>query len=111
QDEVGARGAEVLMRRRAVLLAVPLVLVACGGSKKTVSTTSGLSAVEAAAVKTVQAGSSHVTLTASATTGGKKISLSGSGAFDSKNRRGTLHVDLSAGTLTAALDEVLVGTS
>ncbi|HLY95161.1 MAG TPA: DUF2092 domain-containing protein [Gaiellaceae bacterium] len=100
------------MRRFAlVLLAVPLVLVACGGSKKTVSTSSALSAVEAAAVKTVQAGSSHVSLTASAAASGQNISLTGNGAFDTKSRRGMMHVDLSAGTLTAALDEVLVGTS
>jgi Predicted periplasmic protein (DUF2092) len=99
------------MRRWAALLAVPLVLVACGGSKKSATETSARSAVEAAAIKTAQAGSEHVTLIASATAGGRKIALSGSGAFDTKNRHGTLHVDLSADTLTAALDEVLVGTS
>lgn len=95
-----------------VLMVVPLVLVACGGSKKpATSTTAALSAVEAAALKTVNAGSEHVTLTASATTSGQNISLTGSGAFDTKNRRGTMHVDLSAGSITAALDEVLVGTT
>ncbi|HVH51589.1 MAG TPA: hypothetical protein VM690_05555 [Gaiellaceae bacterium] len=92
------------------MLVLPLALVACGGSKKPASSSSALAAVEAAALKTVNAGSEHVTLTASATTGGRKIALSGNGAFDTKNRRGTMHVDLSADTLTAALDEVLVGT-
>jgi len=97
------------MRRWAALLAVPLVLAACGGSKKATSTSAALSAVEAASVKTVQAGSEHVTLTASASAGGQTIALSGSGAFDTNKRRGALHIDLSAGTLTAPLEEVLVG--
>ena len=98
--------------RRAVLLVgvVPLALVACGGSKRPASSTSALATLEAAAVKTVQAGSEHVSLEASANAGGQKIALSGSGAFDTKNRRGTLHVDLSADTLSAAIDEVLDGT-
>ena len=104
------------MRRTVlVLLVVPLALVACGGSKKSASSSSGsssaLAAVEAAALKTANAGSEHVTLTASATTSGQNISLTGNGAFDTKNRRGSMHVDVSAGSITAALDEVLVGTS
>ena len=102
------------MRRAAiVLLVLPLALVACGGSKKTASSgsSSALVAVEAAALKTVQAGSEHVTLTASATTSGQQISLTGNGAFDTKKRLGTLHVNLSAGSITAALDEVLDGTT
>ena len=103
------------MRRVALaMLVLPLALVACGGSKKAASSTgssSALAAVEAAALKTANAGSEHVTLTASATTSGQIISLTGNGAFDTKNRRGSMHVDLSAGSISAALDEVLVGTS
>ena len=102
-----------MRRTMLVLLVVPLALVACGGSKKTASSgsSSALAAVEAAALKTANAGSEHVTLTASATTSGQIISLTGNGAFDTKNRRGSMHVDLSAGSISAALDEVLVGTS
>ena len=100
-----------MIRRSIVAIVLPLALVACGGSKKAATTSSALGAVEAAALKTVQAGSEHVGLTASATAGGQKIALTGSGAFDTKNRRGTMHVDLSADTLSAALDEVLVGTT
>jgi hypothetical protein len=101
------------MRRLALVIVLPLALVACGGSSKKTSSsnTSALSAVEAAALKTAQAGSEKVTLTASAAAGGQNISLTGNGAFDTKNRRGTMHVDLNAGTITAALDEVLVGGS
>ena len=100
------------MRRAAlVLLAAPLLLVACGGSKHPASSSSALATLEAAALKTAQAGSEHLTLNVSATASGQKVAVSGSGGFDTKNHRGTLHVDLSADTLTAAIDEVLVGTS
>lgn len=99
------------MKRAALLLLVaPFVFVACGGAKHPASSSSALGAVEASALKTVQAGSEHLTLKATATAGGQQVVLSGTGAFDTKRRRGSMHVNLTAGTLTAALDEVLVGT-
>lgn len=98
------------MLRAVFLLGVaPFALVACGGAKKPVSSSSSLAALQAAALKTVQAGSEHVSLRSSANMSGQKIALSGTGAFDTTNRRGTLHVDLSADTLTAPIDEVLAG--
>ena len=98
------------MRRLLLVAVVPLVLVACGGSKKPANAGTALASVQAAALKTIQAGSEHLTLTATATTGGQKIALGGTGAFDTKKQRGTLHVQLGADTLTTALDEVLDGS-
>jgi hypothetical protein len=101
------------MRRVALaLVALPLALAACGGGSKSPAKTGGSaqSIVENAALKTVQAGSEHLTLKATANAAGQQLVVAGSGAFDTKRHLGSLHVDLNAGPITAALDEVLDGT-
>lgn len=69
-----------------------------------------MSAVENAAVKTASAGSERLALEATATAAGQQVTVSGHGAFDSKKRLGSLTVSFTAGTISAALDEVLSGT-
>jgi len=100
------------MRRTLLALVVlPLALAACGGgSKHTTSNATPLSAVENGALKTVQAGSEHLSVRATANAGGQQIVVTGNGVFDTKRHLGSLHVDLNAGAITAALDEVLDGT-
>ncbi len=106
------------MRRLAVALslaAVPLAAVGCGGAKSTAGdATTALdasSAVQQAVAKTLKAGSEHIAVTASASTGGQDVTLTGSGAFDSKMRRGTLHANVSLGGIQTSIDEVLDGTT
>ena len=106
------------MRRLAVALslaAVPLAAAGCGGAKSTTGdATTALdasSAVQQAVAKTLKAGSVHIAVTASASTGGQDVTLTGSGAFDSKMRRGTLHANVSLGGIQTSIDEVLDGTT
>jgi hypothetical protein len=98
------------------LLALPLC-AGCGGSKSSSSSTSATTApgayetVQAAAQKTVQAGSEHVVIRANASSGSHKVTLSGTGDFDSQNRQGTFAADASIAGLQASLEEVLDGTT
>lgn len=101
-------------RRLAVvlaLLALPVAAAACGGSKSSSSSSSvsPMDAVTGAAEKTAAAGSEHLALKATGSFAGQKLTLGGSGDFDTKRNAGTLHLDLSAGPVATTIDEVLSG--
>ena len=107
------------MGRIAVVLslaALPLAATACGNSKPSGGGTGATTAksagasVQAAVRKTVAAGSEHVAVTASANASGQKVTLTGTGDFDSAQRRGKLHATVSLGVQTS-IDEVLDGTT
>ena len=100
-----------MSRAAVVLLVVPVVLAACGGgTKHPTGSSTALGDIEAAALKTMQAGTEHLALRATASSGNQTVVLSGPGAFDTKSGQGSMHVNLAVGTLTAPLDEVLDGT-
>jgi hypothetical protein len=93
------------------LLTVPLVAVACGGSKHAApASTDSLAAVKAAFRKTFAAGSESVGLKANGVTGGQSLVLSGGGAFDTKRSSGTLQLHIDAGPLAASFDEIVIGS-
>lgn len=98
------------------LVALPLV-AGCGGSKSSSTTggemtAAGVSAtVQSAVRKTVQAGSEHLAITAAVSSTGQSVTLSGSGDFDSKLHRGTLHANVSFHGVETSIDEVLDGTT
>lgn len=99
------------MRRVAVaLLVLPLALAACGGgggSKgSSASASTPLEAVKAATKKTLAAGTETIKLTISGTTGGQSLSMTGSGAIDTKTLGGTMHLKLDAGPVATTFDEV-----
>lgn len=95
-----------------VLLLVPLVAAACGGSKSSAPTSSvPTAAVKGAAVKTAAAGSEKLGLVASIVGGGRTVELKGTGGFDTKAHLGSLHATLAAGSISGALDEVSQGTT
>ena len=105
-----------MRRSMLVLLALPLVAVACGGSGKSGSTTAALSAdpataVKNAAVQTAGAGSEHLSLVGRVAASGQKLAISGSGLFDTNAHVGTLHATLATSGINAALDEVSKGTA
>jgi LppX/LprAFG-like lipoprotein len=92
-----------------VLVLLPVGLVACGGGSKHTTTGTPQTAVEDAALKTQQAGSEHLGLSATADAAGQQVAITGTGDFDTKRHLGSLHVDLNAGGINATLDEVLDG--
>jgi len=106
------------MRRFALavpFLAVPLAAAACGGSKSGSTSTAAqpddpLAAVKGAARKTTQSGSEHVKLSGRVLATGQTITFTGGGDFDTKTRLGSMSVDLSAGGINSAIDEVSHGT-
>ena len=98
--------------RRIALLVLVLPLAACGGgSKAPASSASPVDAVKAAAQKTYAAGSEALALTANVEASGQAVALSGTGAFDIKDARGSMQLNVKAGPLATTVDEVLVGTS
>ncbi len=101
------------MRRVAlVLLALPLVVVACGGSKNSGSKLSAdpATAVKDAAAKTAAAGSEHLKLLGRVLSSGQTVEINGAGDFDTKQHLGSLHATLNAGSISGGLDEVSQGT-
>ena len=98
------------MRRAAVaLLLLPLALAACGGggSKSgSGSASTPLDAVKAATTKTLAAGSETIKLTIQGSTGGQSLSMTGTGAIDTKTLGGTMHLSLDAGPIATTFDEV-----
>jgi hypothetical protein len=102
----------------AVLVLVPLVAAACAGSSRSKAkapapATGGASAIDAitaAAKKTAAAGTERLSLDASGTAGGQDLAVTGTGAFDSPHRVGTLDVDFSDAGISTAIDAVLSGT-
>jgi hypothetical protein len=107
------------MRRPAAAASVALLCLAtaaCGGSKHAstnAATTarSAPAAVRDAVHKTVKAGSEHLSISATAVTGGQTVKLAGSGDFDSADRRGKLHATVALGGVQTSIDEVLDGTT
>jgi hypothetical protein len=100
-----------------VLVLVPLVAAACGGSSKSKAKASpaadggsAIDAVSAAAKKTAAAGTERLSVAATGTAGGQNLALTGTGAFDSRHRVGTLSVDFSDAGISTAIDAVLSGT-
>lgn len=95
-----------------VLLVVPLVAAACGGSKKHASTGSAdpTTAVREAAAKTAAAGSDHVAIFARVAARGQEVTFRGMGDFDTKRHQGSLKGDFSAGGLNGSLEEISSGT-
>jgi hypothetical protein len=93
-----------------VLLAVPLVAVACGGSKHaTAAGDDPLATVKAAFKKTFAAGSESVGVKANAESSGQSLVLSGGGAFSTRNSSGTLQLHVDAGALATSFDEIVIG--
>jgi hypothetical protein len=107
------------MRRFALavpFLAVPLAAAACGGSKSGSTSAAALpddpaAAVRGAAVKTVAAGSEHLTIDGRVDTGTQIVTVRGAGDFDTKKHLGSLHADFSAGGLNGAIDAVSSGST
>jgi hypothetical protein len=96
------------------LLVLPMGAAACGGSGKGSTTTSAAdaaAAVQAAVAKTVKAGGEHAVMSASVSTGGQSVKLSGTGDFDSTKRLGKLHATISLGGVDTGIDEVLSGST
>ena len=96
--------------RRLALLALVLPLAACGGGSKSSSGGSAAANVESAAANTLAAGSEHVTVFARAEVGGQQIAVTGSGAFDTKERLGSVKGALNAASVSTEIDEVTQGT-
>jgi hypothetical protein len=104
------------VRRLVAVLAIALLAAACGSSKHNASgTTAGLAspgpAVQRAVAKTAKAGSEHVVVSATTSTSGQHVSISGSGDFDSAKRLGKLHATLGLGGVQTEIDEVLSGST
>jgi hypothetical protein len=98
--------------RRLALLVLVLPLAACGGgSKAPSSSASPLDAVKAAAQKTYAAGSEALALTANVQVSGQAAALAGTGSFETKSARGSMHLNLKAGPIATTVDEVLAGTA
>ncbi len=91
-----------------LLLAVPLVLIACGGGSNSVKV-DPLAYVKHSAQKTAGLPSEHLVMTGLATAAGVDISLRASGDFANKPDRGSLAASFSAPGLSAKLREVVVG--
>jgi hypothetical protein len=105
-------------RRLAValaLLALPLAASACGGGKKAATTTvtaaSAKQAVQAAAEKTVKAGSVKLVISAGTTASGAPVVVHGAGAFDMSAHKGELHLAFSAAGIQSTASVVLDGTT
>jgi hypothetical protein len=94
----------------ALVLALPLALAACGGGSSSSTTSSPEDMIKSATQKTVAAGGEHLVLTVTGGASGTRVSLHGAGDFDSKTRKGALHISLSAGSLATNVVEVLSGT-
>jgi hypothetical protein len=101
------------MRRALALAVLPLALAACGGggSKTSSSSAAPIDAVKAAAQKTYAAGSESLALSANAEASGQAVALSGTGAFDIRGARGSMHLNVKAGPVATTVDEVLVGSA
>jgi hypothetical protein len=107
-----------MLRRAAMvvaLVALPLGATACGGGKKsaTTTTTSATSAketVQAAAKKTAAAGTMRIAVRAGTATASETVVVAGTGAFDTPNHKGELHLHFTAGPISSTMDVVLDGS-
>jgi hypothetical protein len=108
-----------MRRGLAALVALPLVVVACGGGSTTketlpstpVSTQSSADAVRTAASKAVLAGSERAVLKLNGAADGQWLRLNGSGGFDNRSGKGTFHLEYTVAGLAGTLDEVVSGTT
>jgi hypothetical protein len=95
-------------------LAVPLAAAACGGrsgSSAVALPDDPAAAVKGAAVKTVAAGSEHLTIDARVEAGTQIVTVRGAGDFDTKKHLGSLHADFSIAGLGGAIDAVSSGST
>ncbi|HVS86017.1 MAG TPA: LppX_LprAFG lipoprotein [Gaiellaceae bacterium] len=103
------------MRRVAALLALSLLVAACGSksssSNAPTTTATATPNLQAAVSKTIAAGSEHVAIVAATKAAGQNVQLSGSGDFDATTRTGKLHTTVAMATLRPVLDEVLSGST
>ena len=106
------------MRRRALVaaLALPLVVVACGGSKhpaqsSTASSAGAAAAVAAAVDKTTKADSEHLDIVAATKAVGQAVTITGSGDFDGPKKLGKLDATIGLAGIKAQLSEVMSGTA
>ena len=107
-----------MLRRAAVvvaLVALPLGAAACGGKKSSSTTTQSASSAKdtviAAAKKTAAAGTMRIAVRAGTTTSSEHVLVAGSGAFDTPNHKGELHLRFTAGPIASTMDVVLDGES
>jgi hypothetical protein len=94
------------------LAVLTLALTACGGSGKSGRTTTAaatVSAVSDAVAKTAKAGSEHAVIAAVVSAGGNRVTVDGSGDFDSTRQTGSLRARLGVGGLQSTVEEVLSG--
>ena len=114
---MGADGADVLIRRLALLVPATMVLAACGGGHHNATTTTTSAAgdpLTAAAAATQQAGSEDVSLAANVSLGkNQTFVLNGKGAYDQKASDGSLTGTLALGKNggTTPIAEVFKGTT
>lgn len=88
------------MRVGLALIVLALPLSACGSSSDPVAK---------AATKATAAGSEHIVLTGTATTGGETVRMSGAGDFQSTPKLGAMHMSVQVQGKRIAMDEVLRG--
>lgn len=105
--------------RRLALLALPLVLAACGGSSPkgrivihavTTPSESATATVNHAIAKTAKQ-PVHASFSGLVTTSGQKVDMTGTGDVDPNARHGTMHVQMGLGGAQIPLDEVLDGST
>jgi hypothetical protein len=108
-----------MLRRAALvvaLVALPVAVAACGGGKKSASTTTTTSAtsaketVQVAAKKTAAAGTMRIAVRAGTATASETVVVAGTGAFDTPNHKGELHLHFTAGPISSTMDVVLDGS-
>lgn len=98
--------------RYAILALAVLALAACGGKKSSSSTASNATPAEAvanAAQATVAKGGEHVSVTATVSLNGQKLSLDGSGDFRSNPALGHMSLAIKGSGLNTSFDEVVSG--
>ena len=107
-----------MLRRAAIvvaLVALPLGVAACGGKKSasttTTSATSAKETVQAAAKKTAAAGTMRIAVRAGTATASETVVVAGTGAFDTPNHKGELHLHFTAGPIASTMDVVLDGSN
>jgi hypothetical protein len=103
------------MRRALVLMAVPLVLAACGGGSSSKSDSSAtskpLESVHAAAKKTAGVTSEHLDMVVAATVQGQQVKVTGNGDFDNTKHVGSVVAHAAVQGIDLQIDEILAGST